>query len=241
MAGMDKITRILLMYSKISQGGRIYKRSFCMEAGIDRRTFDRDIEDIRLYLSESFDGNNLIYDREDESYHLENFYKRQPLSAMEVVYVLELLNSCRVLREDEYAGLAVSLLNSVEISRKQYVKKVVVKGIQEYSAENRAALLKMNWDLRQCITERDKIELHFQDGRRKAISPVGIQIYGNQIYLFAFDLSEKLLTVPINDIASFKMKNEKYGLELAEKFHSIPWEQLREKIEKERNTKNEED
>ena len=99
----------------------------------------------------------------------------------------------------------------------------------------------MNWDLRQCITERDKIELHFQDGRRKAVSPVGIQIYGNQIYLFAFDLSEKLLTVPINDIASFKMKNEKYGLELAEKFHSIPWEQLREKIEKERNTKNEED
>ena len=48
MAGMDKITRILLMYSKISQGGRIYKRSFCMETGIDRRTFDRDIEDIRL-------------------------------------------------------------------------------------------------------------------------------------------------------------------------------------------------
>lgn len=47
MAGMDKTTRILLMYSKLSQGGRIYKKSFCVETGIDRRTFDRDIEDVR--------------------------------------------------------------------------------------------------------------------------------------------------------------------------------------------------
>ena len=207
MAGMDKITRILLMYSKISQGGRIYKRSFCVEAGIDRRTFDRDIEDIRLYLSESFDGNNLIYDREDESYHLENFYKYQPLSAMEVVYIFELLNSCRVLRKDEYAGLAASLLNSVEISRRRYVNKIVEKHIQDYSTKNQDALLKMNWDLQQCIIEQDKIELYFQDSRKNVVSPVGIQVYGDQMYLFAFDISETLLTIPIASQTTKKKKS----------------------------------
>lgn len=240
MARMDKITRILLMYSQISQGGRIYKRSFCMEAGIDRRTFDRDIEDIRLYLSESFDGNNLIYDREDESYHLENFYKYQPLSAMEVVYIFELLNSCRVLREDEYAGLAASLLNSVEISRRRYVNKIMEKYIQDYSTKNQAALLKMNWDLQQCIIEQDKIELHFQDSRKNVVSPVGIQVYEDQMYLFAFDTLESLLTIPIAKIASFKMKNQKYGHQLLEKFHQIPWIELKKMIEKARSA-NEED
>lgn len=57
MAGIDKITRVLMMYSKLLEGGKIYKKSFCEEMGIDRRTFDRDIEDIRLFLSESFYGN----------------------------------------------------------------------------------------------------------------------------------------------------------------------------------------
>lgn len=236
MARMDKITRILLMYSQISQGGRIYKRSFCIEAGIDRRTFDRDIEDIRLYLSESFDGNNLIYDREDESYHLENFYKYQPLSAMEVVYIFELLNSCRVLREDEYAGLAASLLNSVEISRRRYVNKIMEKYIQDYSTKNQAALLKMNWDLQQCIIEQDKIELHFQDSRKNVVSPVGIQVYEDQMYLFAFDISGTLLTVPMADIASFKMEHQKYEFELLRKFHLIQWDKLKMMIEKERHT-----
>ena len=239
MAGMDKTTRILLMYSQISHGGRIYKRSFCVEAGIDRRTFDRDIEDIRLYLSESFDGNNLIYDREDESYHLENFYKYQPLSAMEVVYIFELLNSCRILRGDEYAGLAASLLNSVEIRRRRYVNKIMEKYIQDYSTKNQAALLKMNWDLQQCIIEQDKIELYFQNSRKNVVSPVGIQVYEDQMYLFAFDISESLLTVPIADLASFKMKNRKYGRQLLEKFHQIPWIELKKMIEKARSANEE--
>lgn len=236
MAGMDKTTRILLMYAKLSQGGRIYKKNFCVETGIDRRTFDRDIEDIRIYLSESFDGNNLIYDWEDESYHLENYYKSQPLSALEVVYILELLNSCRALRKDEFAGLANSLLNSVEISRRSYVKKTLEKYILDYSTKNQVALLKMNWDLQQCIAERDKIELLFYDERKKVVSPVGIQIYGDQMYLFAFDISETLLTVPIAELASFKMEYQKYNYELLQKFHSIQWEKLKKMIEKERHT-----
>lgn len=232
MAGMDKTTRILQMYAKISQGGKIYKKSFCMETGIDRRTFDRDIEDIRLYLSESFDGNNLVYDRKDESYHLENFYKSQPLSAMEVVYILELLNSCCALRKDEYTGLAASLLNAVELNRRKYVKKVAEGYIRDYPANTHQALLKLNWDLQQCIVEKDIIELHFRNGRKKVVSPVRIQICGDQMYLFAFETSELLLAVLLQDIASFRMKNQKYQEALAEKFRKVPWKELQEKIEK---------
>ena len=159
---------------------------------------------------------------------------------MEIVYIFELLNSCRVLREDEYAGLAASLLNSVEISRRRYVNKIMEKYIQDYSTKNQAALLKMNWDLQQCIIEQDKIELHFQDSRKNVVSPVGIQVYEDRMYLFAFDTLESLLTIPIAKIASFKMKNQKYGQQLLEKFHQIPWIELKKMIEKARSA-NEED
>ena len=44
MAGIDKVTRILMMYTKLLEGKKIYKKSFCADTGINRRTFDRDIE-----------------------------------------------------------------------------------------------------------------------------------------------------------------------------------------------------
>lgn len=230
MAEMDKVTRILLMYSQISQGKKIYKKSFCLETGINRRTFDRDIEDIRLYLSESFDGSNLIYDRTDESYHLETYYKTQPITAMEAVFLLELLKSACVLREDEYAGITAGLLNATEINRRGDMKKIM----GSYHSENTTALLKMNWDLQQCIMEKDKIELQFQHQKRQTISPVGIYIYQQEMFLFAYDASETLQAILVKEILSFKMKNQKYDKRLSEKFSKLQKAELKQVIR--RNT-----
>ena len=48
---MDKITRLLLLYSKLTKGEKINKTIFCLENDCSPRTFDRDIEDVRLHLS----------------------------------------------------------------------------------------------------------------------------------------------------------------------------------------------
>ena len=52
MAGTDMTTRILKMYEALSKGKEIQKIPFCEEHNISERTFDRDIEKIRLFLSE---------------------------------------------------------------------------------------------------------------------------------------------------------------------------------------------
>ena len=77
MAGTDKVTRILTMYARLIEGRKINKQSYCMDMNIDRRTFDRDIEDIRLFLSETFSNDELIYDWKNESYHLKYTYQKQ--------------------------------------------------------------------------------------------------------------------------------------------------------------------
>ena len=56
---MDKITRTLLLYSRLINGEKVNKFAFCMETDCIPRTFDRDIEDVRLYLSETFDVREL--------------------------------------------------------------------------------------------------------------------------------------------------------------------------------------
>lgn len=46
---MDKITRMLILYSSLMNGEEINKTIFCFENDCSPRSFDRDIEDIRLF------------------------------------------------------------------------------------------------------------------------------------------------------------------------------------------------
>lgn len=74
---VDKITRILMLYSKLMQGEIINKTRFCLETECRSRSFDRDIEDIRLYLSESYSASELRYDRREGGIFLRRRYSRR--------------------------------------------------------------------------------------------------------------------------------------------------------------------
>lgn len=79
---MDKLTRLLWLYSKLLNGEEVNKWSFCLEADCQSRSFDRDIEDIRMFLSETYQVANLLYSRSENTYYL-TAGQRQPLEMME--------------------------------------------------------------------------------------------------------------------------------------------------------------
>lgn len=235
MAGIDKITRVLMMHSKLLEGGKIYKKSFCEEMGIDRRTFDRDIEDIRLFLSESFYGNELIYDRKNGSYHLENFFKQKALSAMEVVALLECLKSCCNLPKDEYSGLISSVLAAGEQNKRKTMKEIAKRYLKCYDQENaQKTSLKMQWDLQQCIADCDWIHIHMKSQQVFHVAPVSIWIYAQETYLFGYLKGERLEVFRVADIEYFQMGHEKFPREWLDKFDELKWETIREKLAKER-------
>ena len=164
MAGIDKVTRILMLYAHLCDGKRIYKKAYCADMEIDRRTFDRDIEDIRLFLSETYSGNELIYDRSEESYYLTYHSKVQMLSDMEMTMILASLNESQVLRQDEYEGIVTTILDSGEKNKQKVLKSIARRNIRNYKSKGRdKAILKMQWDLQQCISECDVIELCMED------------------------------------------------------------------------------
>ena len=72
VAKTDKNTRVLSLYYKLLIGKFINKQEFCMEHGITERSFDRDIEDVRLFLSEEQSYSELLYDRQKNAYYLSN-------------------------------------------------------------------------------------------------------------------------------------------------------------------------
>ena len=73
---MDKITRVLLLFYRLSRGEKINKSNCCIEFKITGRTFDRDIEDIRLFLSELYTSSELVFDRTNNCYSITNLYDR---------------------------------------------------------------------------------------------------------------------------------------------------------------------
>ena len=83
---MDKITRILLLYSKLIKGEQIDKALYCFENECSPRTFDRDIEVVRVFLSESFSFSELNYDKIQNIYYIEGA-KRSFLEPVEYLFM----------------------------------------------------------------------------------------------------------------------------------------------------------
>lgn len=60
----DKITRVLMMYHQLMNGEYIDKSWFALEHGVNERSIDRDIEDVRLFLSEIYSSRELVFNKE---------------------------------------------------------------------------------------------------------------------------------------------------------------------------------
>lgn len=75
----DKVNRLLSLYTRLLAGEYVVKSKESARFGVNNRTFQRDIDDIRDFLEidggESGMVNSVIYDRKEGAYRLENLYK----------------------------------------------------------------------------------------------------------------------------------------------------------------------
>lgn len=185
---MDKITRLLLLYSKLMQGEKVNKLSFCIETDSLPRTFDRDIEDIRLYLSDLFCNEELIYDRKENAYYFIGSQKKT-LEIMEYQLIERVLLDTGVLRIDEMDGLLTHLVENTEDIGKMIVHKK--ECMDQYNGPlHKKAILKMHGDLVAMITNKLVIRINYAEmngerGEREVI-PCAIKYAGGYLYLIAF-------------------------------------------------------
>ena len=188
---MDKMTRLLLLYSKLIQGEKINKLSFCMETDSLPRSFDRDIEDVRLYLSELFCNEELIYDRQENSYYFAGS-QRKALEAMEYLFIERVLLDTGVLRVDEMGGLLTHLaLNAEKTSKMIFRKNECIKQYDE--PLHKKAILKMHGDLATIITNKSVIKMKYikMGGMmvEREVIPCTIKYDLGYLYLIAFLLT----------------------------------------------------
>lgn len=186
---MDKITRILLLYSKLIQGEKINKLSFCMETDSLPRTFDRDIEDVRLYLSEMYYNEELIYDRQENVYYFAGSQIKKQLETMEYLFIERVLLDTGVLRLDEMDGLLTHLAMNVEDQSK--IASHEKEFISKYNEPlHKKAIVKMHGDLSTIITNKYVIKIKYikMVGQvvEREIIPCTVKYDLGYLYLIAF-------------------------------------------------------
>lgn len=179
---------MLLLYSKLLRGEKINKLAFCLEADILPRTFDRDIEDIRLYLSELFYAEELLYDRRDKVYYLSGT-RCQPLEDMEYMFVERVLLDTGVLRRDEMDGILSHLAHNTKNAERILMHQK--ESLESYYQPiNHAPILKMHGDLQTIINHRSVIEIRYikMDGVivNRILIPCMVRYDLGYLYLIAY-------------------------------------------------------
>ena len=224
MTGKDKNTRLLILYHQLLTGKKVSKQTFCVDQEINERSFDRDIEDIRLFLSEELPYCELLYDRINKNYYLSHTIG-STLTGEESLFLSNALLAQKNVRSDELNGMLESLINITDFSRRNLIYKLLKKRNRLNNDPNSNAILKMHWDLERAIFNCNQIELNYELEEhkyvRRKVNPVEIHFEGGHIYLMAY-IVEKTYNSPafyrLDRIRSFKIINSKYPANVKEEY-----------------------
>ena len=220
---MDKITRVLMLYRRLEGGETVNKLAFALENSVDVRSVDRDIQDIRLFLSEMYSSIELVFDRDSSGYRFSSGMQKE-LSSVEALIILKSLLGNKVLREDELATLADTVLSLIPVKEQKEIKRQFESAFISYlTPKHNKALLKVIWDLNNVVGTQVKIVINYKGANKTekiTVCPYSIEISGNFIYLVAMQIVKRKkqgVVLHIDKINSFSTKVVKYTLSEAER------------------------
>lgn len=109
----NKVGRILTIYSKLMNGCVVNKTEEASHFGVNERSIQRDIDDIRNYLEqEAYEHgiiNEVIYDREKRGYRLDQIYKIK-LTSEEILAICKILLDSRAFTKNEMQDMIKRLI-----------------------------------------------------------------------------------------------------------------------------------
>lgn len=198
----DKITRVLGIYTKLMNGEMVYKPEEALHYGVNERSIQRDIDDIRSYLDnaavESGVLNSVVYDRQGRGYRLEQIYKLK-LSNSEVLALCKILLDSRAFTKKEMTGMLDKLIACcVPKANQKLVTDLISNEAFHYvQPQHRTSFIDTLWEIGQAIRECRYIEVDYFRMKDKTVvtrrlKPVAIMFSEYYFYVTAFIDDEEL-------------------------------------------------
>jgi hypothetical protein len=198
--------RLLSFYKQLLSGKKVSKQLFIDEYRIDERTFERDVAEIRNFLSDSFSNEELIYDREDNVYYL-NGLSQSNLDKYDVLVICKILVENNYLPKDEVNELIKRLLSSINKHDLLDIIPVIQDDLIHYNSNDFMINLKILEDLLITLNRKKTIVVNMVDGNHIRINPKKIKLRDSKFILFGRSLEHlsEMIEINLSDIHDFKI------------------------------------
>lgn len=198
----DKIERVLGIYTKLMNGYLVSKAEEAVNYGVNERSIQRDIDDIRNYLEADAERvgciNSVIYDRIGKGYRLEQIYKMK-FSNSEVLALCKILLDSRAFTKKEMTEMLDKLISCcVPKANQQLVNDLISNESFHYvEPKHKTKFIDTMWDIGQAIRGCNYIEVDYTRMKDKAVvkrklKPVAIMFSEYYFYLTAFIDDDKV-------------------------------------------------
>ena len=196
MLKKSKYDRILSLYAVLNAGEMINKSESARDFGVNERTIQRDIEDLRAFYQENTlgvgHGKTVVYDRVKGGYLLEDA-AGSILTNSEILAVCKILLESRSLVKEEMLPILDKLVERCVPEKNKKAVTALIRN-EEYhyiEPQHGVKFVDMLWDLGTAIREQRIIEIGYErlKGResvRRRLQPVGIMVSEFYFYLTAF-------------------------------------------------------
>ena len=233
---MDKkVERIIDLYNRLNDGKTINKAEEAQKFGVNERSIQRDLEDIRAYFADDPDSNReLIYDRGRKGYLLVQ-NQRKSLTNSEVLTVCKiLLESRSMVKEEMYPIIDKLLQCCVPYSDYKKVAELIKNEKFHYLEPHHGKkFVDTMWNIGSAVNEKRLMRIRYQklketDQVMRMIQPVGLMFSEYYFYLCAYICaSEEMPDVPkhtfptiyrIDRIAEYEILDEHFHIPYADRF-----------------------
>lgn len=197
----DKVNRVLGIYTKLKEGRLVNKAEEAEDYGVNERSIQRDIDDIRAYLENEMDNgyiNSVTHDRNEKGYRLKR-QERSALSNSEILAVCKILLDSRAFTKGEMEQILRKLVSCCVPETEQRLVRDLIRNEMFHYVEPRHKTVFMDkmWDIGQAIRECRYIEMEYERSKDKKIverkiQPVAIMFSEYYFYLTAFIDDEKV-------------------------------------------------
>ncbi len=191
-----KISRVLDIYTKLINGCLVRKEEEAADYGVNERSIQRDIEDIRRFLEDSAAGSgyedSLVYDWKRKGYRLEQIYNVK-LSDSEVLAVCKILLDSRAFTKKEMTGILHKIISCCvpEDNQKEIRELIANEEFHYVEPRHKTVFIDTMWKIGQAVRHSRYIEIEYVRSKDKSwvkrkLQPVAIMFSEYYFYMAAF-------------------------------------------------------
>lgn len=158
---MNSAYRQLTIFQRLISQQTIIKADLAQEFNVDPRAIQRDISQIKQFMTDQKHSNQLSFSRKLGGYRLTT--NQDVLSNQIILVLIKVLLASRSLNKDELNRSINGLLNLVKPNDRHAIKPLIKNEIFHYiPLQHQKNILDLLWQFSQFITKKQTLTIHYQ-------------------------------------------------------------------------------